>query len=44
MVKLAQDRQLVVYQHEGFWRSMDTFKEAREMDRMWVEGAPWKVW
>jgi len=31
LVRLARDRQLVVYQHEGFWRSMDTFKEAREM-------------
>lgn len=44
LVNLARDRQLVVYQHQGFWRSMDTFKEAREMDQMWQNGAPWKVW
>jgi len=44
LVRLAKERQLVVYQHQGFWRSMDTFKEAREMDRLWSDGAPWKVW
>ncbi len=44
LVNLARDRQLAVYRHSGFWRSMDTFKEAREMDRLWQEGAPWKVW
>ncbi len=44
LVRLARDRQLVAYRHEGFWRSMDTFKEAREMDRLWHDGAPWKVW
>jgi glucose-1-phosphate cytidylyltransferase len=44
LVNLARDRQLMVYKHEGFWRSMDTFKEAREMDRMWNDDAPWKVW
>lgn len=44
LVNLARDRQLMVYKHTGFWRSMDTFKEAREMSRLWQNGAPWKVW
>jgi glucose-1-phosphate cytidylyltransferase len=44
LVRLAKDRQLVVYRHTGFWRSMDTFKEARELDRLWYGEAPWKVW
>ena len=44
LVNLARDRQLMVYKHTGFWRSMDTFKEAQEMDRLWRNGAPWKVW
>lgn len=44
LVRLAKDRQLVVYRHTGFWRSMDTFKEARELDRLWHGKAPWKVW
>jgi glucose-1-phosphate cytidylyltransferase len=44
LVNLARDQQLMVYRHQGFWRSMDTFKEAREMERLWQDGAPWKVW
>src|SRR5574341_399752 len=44
LVNLASDQQLMVYRHQGFWRSMDTFKEAREMERLWQDGAPWKVW
>jgi glucose-1-phosphate cytidylyltransferase len=44
LVRLANDRQLMVYQHAGFWRSMDTFKEAQELDRLWAEETPWKVW
>lgn len=44
LVRLANDRQLMVYRHEGFWRSMDTFKEAQELDQLWAEEAPWKVW
>jgi glucose-1-phosphate cytidylyltransferase len=41
---LAADDQLMMYCHEGFWRSMDTFKEAQELDAIWREQAPWKVW
>lgn len=44
MVKLANDRQLMVYKHDGFWRSMDTFKEAQELTKIWENEAPWKVW
>lgn len=44
LVNLARDRQLMIYKHRGFWRSMDTFKEARELDALWISGAPWKVW
>jgi glucose-1-phosphate cytidylyltransferase len=42
--RLAADRQLVVYEHSGFWRAMDTFKDAKQMDTLWREGAPWKTW
>jgi glucose-1-phosphate cytidylyltransferase len=42
--RLAADRQLSVYEHQGFWRAMDTFKEAQELNMLWDEGAPWKTW
>ena len=42
--RLAADGQLMMYTHSGFWRSMKTFKDARELDAVWRESAPWKVW
>lgn len=42
--RLAADGQLMMYRHTGFWRSMDTFKEALELDHLWRQSAPWKVW
>lgn len=41
---LAEDRQLAVYYHRGFWRAMDTFKEAQELNALWENEAPWKTW
>ncbi len=41
---LAAAGQLSIYEHHGFWRAMDTFKEAQELTTLWEEGAPWKVW
>ncbi len=43
--RLAQEGQLVVYKHGGFWKCMDHLREKIDLDRMWNEGrAPWKVW
>ncbi len=42
--RLARDGQLMMYRHTGFWRSMDTFKEAELLDTLWRREAPWKVW
>jgi glucose-1-phosphate cytidylyltransferase len=42
--RLAAERELSVYEHCGFWRAMDTFKEAQELNTLWEEGAPWKTW
>ena len=42
--RLVADGQLMIYRHTGFWRSMDTFKEAVELDTVWHESAPWKTW
>jgi glucose-1-phosphate cytidylyltransferase len=41
---IAQD-QLFTYVHDGFWASMDTFKEQRELEDLYGAGnAPWVVW
>jgi glucose-1-phosphate cytidylyltransferase len=41
---LAEEGQLMLYRHTGFWRSMDTFKEAQVLDELWHQEQPWKVW
>ena len=43
--RLAKDGQLMVYLHEGFWQPMDTYRELKLLDQLWMNGqAPWKVW
>ena len=42
--RLAAEGQLAIYEHPGFWRAMDTFKDAQEMNTIWDESAPWKTW
>ncbi|MDA1227272.1 MAG: glucose-1-phosphate cytidylyltransferase [Chloroflexi bacterium] len=43
--RLAADKQLMAYQHEGFWQPMDTLREKQLLETLWNNGeAPWKVW
>jgi glucose-1-phosphate cytidylyltransferase len=42
---LARKRQLVSYQHDGFFFAMDTYREYLHLNELWNSGkAPWKVW
>ncbi len=41
---LSSESQLVIYRHQGFWQSMNTMKDNLQLEEMWQEGAPWKVW
>lgn len=43
--RLAQEKQMALFQHKGFWQCMDTFKEAQALNAIWDSGkAPWKLW
>jgi glucose-1-phosphate cytidylyltransferase len=43
--RLALDRQLAAYRHDGFWQCMDTLRDVRLLESLWEGGkAPWKVW
>ena len=42
--RLAKEQQLAAFRHEGFWQPMDTYREAKLLNDLWDEGAPWKVW
>ncbi len=40
----AQDGQLMMYKHQGFWQCMDTLREHEQLEELWKTSAPWKVW
>ncbi|MFZ0887271.1 MAG: glucose-1-phosphate cytidylyltransferase [Candidatus Binataceae bacterium] len=43
--RLAVENQLAVYQHDGFWQCMDTYRELKLLDDLWsANQAPWKTW
>ncbi|HEY1921766.1 MAG TPA: glucose-1-phosphate cytidylyltransferase [Tepidisphaeraceae bacterium] len=45
MHQLAQDGQLMAYQHDDFWLPMDTLRDKNHLEELWVSGrAPWRVW
>jgi glucose-1-phosphate cytidylyltransferase len=42
---LARNGQLVAYQHDGFWQSVDTLRDKTLLEELWSTGAaPWKIW
>lgn len=43
--RLANEGEIVAFQHGGFWQPMDTYREFLMLEEMWVSGkAPWRVW
>ena len=43
--RLAGEKQLHAYRHEGYWQCMDTFREYEMLNKVWEAGeAPWKIW
>ena len=42
---LAEDGELMSFQHEGFWQPMDTLRDKMYLEELWDSGkAPWKQW
>ncbi|EGU33638.1 glucose-1-phosphate cytidylyltransferase [Vibrio sp. N418] len=43
--KLAEDGELMAYEHHGFWQPMDTLRDKVYLEELWQDGkAPWKIW
>jgi len=43
--RLVDQKQLIGYQYDGFWESMDTFKDRQHLESLYASGAaPWEVW
>lgn len=42
LIKLAEDKQLNIYKHSGFWACMDTQRDRDQLNQLWASGkAPW---
>lgn len=45
LMGLAEDGQLMAYEHDGFWQPMDTLRDKVHLEELWLNGrAPWKIW
>ncbi len=43
--RLVQEKELIGYTYDGFWASMDTFKDKQHLESLYTAGAaPWEVW
>ncbi|MFA9287055.1 MULTISPECIES: glucose-1-phosphate cytidylyltransferase [unclassified Comamonas] len=45
LMGLANDGQLMAFEHAGFWQPMDTLHDKNLLEKLWQNGAaPWKSW
>ena len=43
--RLMKKGELISYKYDGFWASMDTFKDKQQLGELYQKGnAPWQVW
>lgn len=45
MIKLASEKNLAAFNHDGFWQPMDTLNDKKILNDLWQSNkAPWKIW
>jgi glucose-1-phosphate cytidylyltransferase len=45
LMKLAEEGNLMAWEHHGFWQPMDTLRDKVMLEDLWAKGkAPWKKW
>lgn len=44
IINLVGQKQVAVFEHNGFWQAMDTYKEMKDLNEIWDTTRPWKVW
>lgn len=42
--RLVAQKQLSVFNHDGFWHSMDTYPDVDNLNKLWLENPKWKIW
>jgi glucose-1-phosphate cytidylyltransferase len=44
LIRKTQNQKLGLYKHDGFWHSMDTYKDVVDLNNLWNKSKPWAVW
>jgi glucose-1-phosphate cytidylyltransferase len=45
LMRLADEGQLMAFEHDGFWQPMDTLRDRHLLEDLWAsDKAPWKKW
>jgi glucose-1-phosphate cytidylyltransferase len=45
MREIVRDGEMMIYQHDGYWQPMDTFRDFTLLNRLYEEKrAPWVIW
>lgn len=45
LMQLAEEGELMAFEHDGFWQPMDTLRDKHLLEELWDSGkAPWKKW
>jgi glucose-1-phosphate cytidylyltransferase len=43
--RLVKESRLAAYEYDGYWRSMDTFKDRQGLEEAYTKGnPPWQIW
>jgi glucose-1-phosphate cytidylyltransferase len=43
--ELANQGELMAFEHHGFWQPMDTLRDKNQLEELWASGqAPWRIW
>jgi len=44
LTRITKEGELKAFKHTGFWRPMDSLPDKNALEKLWCEGAPWKLW
>lgn len=44
MKQLAKSKELAAYKHKDFWKCMDILRDKVELEQLWNNTPPWKIW
>lgn len=44
LFKLVKKKEVVLFRHDGYWQSMDTYNDMVLLNKQWADNPKWKIW